>query len=164
MHSMRLPRTRRVISRSRSLSPLTASGLSHRRKARRVKRKPSKVLSHGRPTALLASLPLSLSRVARKRLRLPHTRDPARLLRTYTLLSRVKEWFSDGRQCLSVSAGFPICSASRALSWSVHHSLPIPPYVQFSRVRRSDSLHRSPCTGFATYSSMPLPMYTRPMA
>ncbi len=38
------------------------------------------------------------------------------------------------------------------------HSLPIPPYVQFSRIRRSDSLHRKPCAGFATYSSLPLPI------
>src|SRR5260364_415089 len=37
------------------------------------------------------------------------------------------------------------CSASLALSCLVHHPLLIPPYVQFSRIRRSDSLHREPC-------------------
>src|SRR5919197_164887 len=69
------------------LEPFAASGLVHCRKSWRVKRRPRKVLSHGRPTVLLASLTLSLSRVDRNRLRLPNTRYPARLLRTYTLLS-----------------------------------------------------------------------------
>ena len=74
MRSIRLPRVRWVISRTRALSRLTASGLIHRRRSRRVKRKPRKGLSHGLPTALLASLTLSLSRVDRNRLRLPTTR------------------------------------------------------------------------------------------
>jgi hypothetical protein len=59
--------------------------------------------------------------------------------------SRVKEWLSDFRGRLSVSAGFPFCNASLASSWPVHHSLPIPPDVQFSRVRRSDSLRPTAC-------------------
>jgi hypothetical protein len=47
------------------------------------------------------------------------------------MVSRVKEWLSDFRGRLSVSAGFPFGSASLASSWPVHHSLPIPPDVQF---------------------------------
>src|SRR5260370_5290589 len=78
--------------------------------------------------------------------------------RAITARSRVKEWLSDGRGCLSVAAGFPLGSASLTSSWPVHHSLPIPPDVQFSRVRRSDSLLHTPCAGSRSYSMTPLPM------
>ena len=75
-----------------------------------------------------------------------------------TTRSRVKEWLSDFRWRLSVSAGFPFCSASLATSWPVHHSLPIPPDVQFSRVRRSDSLRPTACADSHSYLMTPLPM------
>jgi hypothetical protein len=72
--AMRLPRGRRVISRTRALRRVTASGRRPRRTSRRVKRQPRTVRSPGLPPALLAALTWSLSRVDRNRLRLPHPR------------------------------------------------------------------------------------------